>query len=664
ALPYIDVVNETLEYFVANGVQAFSLAGYLGHDTGGVSSADLLAGPQFVTDAAYAVLRNESFPAPLPFHEPLESLRRHFDKFGVPLPLALERLRTSDALERGAQTYGWRDIFAEEISVSRPEYELLTDSAAVPFLKLYGFPATEPDAVAALSNVKGFARRVGVTFEEVVSILRTRFVNPDAHLLPKLERLGVPVAMLAKLKTNNDAATNAEFDALLPAGALAPDPAEYGGDIKTWVKSPSNYARIMGLITLTGAADDPDPCNFDTLEFRHAQPAADDSNRLGEVEFVRLLRFIRLWKKLGWTIEQTDAAICALYRADMAPPAAGDLDTLAELDAGFLTLLPRLGVVVRVMRALNLSPKRDLLPLLACFSDIGTYGEGALYRQMFLNPALLKQDGVYADNGYGEFLTGGAASLTAHAESLRSAFNLTGEEFARIVAALGYDQTTTLTVPHVSEIFRRGWLARKMRLSVRELLALVELTRLDPFAPPDPYAPPNPTPPAMLELISLVEDLKSRSLPLSAALYLVWNRDLGGKSAPAAAQVLEFARALRAGLSKIEGEFAVASDPTGEVARSRMTLVYGAEAADFFFSLLDNTFTTEAPYAHFDPAFGPVLAAAVETAAGVYGEAPAPRLAYDDFRQRLTFNGILSQNERLALDNLVADSGVVNEILA
>ena len=39
ALPYIDIVNETLEYFVANGL---SLAGYQGHDTGDtITSAEL-----------------------------------------------------------------------------------------------------------------------------------------------------------------------------------------------------------------------------------------------------------------------------------------------------------------------------------------------------------------------------------------------------------------------------------------------------------------------------------------------------------------------------------------------------------------------------------------------------------------------------------------------
>src|SRR4030095_14951046 len=127
--------------------------------------------------------------------------------------------------------------------------------------------------------------------------------------------------------------------------------------------------------------------------------------------------------------------------------------SVAKLDAGFLTLLPRLGIVVRVMTLLHLTATRDLLPLLACWAEIGTHGASALYRQMFLNPALLKQDAVFDDDGYGGFLTT-PAKLADHAEALRSAFSLTGDEYNRIVAALGYDANTPLTLPNISPIFR------------------------------------------------------------------------------------------------------------------------------------------------------------------------------------------------------------------
>jgi peptidoglycan hydrolase-like protein with peptidoglycan-binding domain len=641
-MPYIDVVNETLEYFIANNTQKLSLKDYVGHDTGGAASEDLLASPQFVMDYAYATLRDERFPAPLPFHQPLENLRRYFEKFAAPLPLAMERFRKSDDLERGANAYGWRDILMEEIGLARAESEILTDSGAVPLWRMYGFANGTADAavIAALSNAKLFTRRVGITYEEIVAVLMTRFVNPNSDLIPKLERLGVPFATLKALKDGT--ITDAAFDALLPTGAGAPDPAVYGGDIKAWVKDQANYDRIMALITLVDTTGASDPCSFDRLEFRYSKPMAnetDTSTRLGAVEFARLLRFIRLWKKTGWTIEQTDAAICSLFRADLQPLSASDVDTLAKLDDGFRTLLPRIGIVVRMMKALNLTPNRDLLSLLACWSEIGTHGGGALYHQMFLNPAILKQDAVFADNGYGEYLTDNTKKLAGHAEALRSAFNLTGDEYDRIVAALP-DDADTLTLPNISAIFRRGYLARALRLSVREFLLLTSLTGLDPFAAPDP---PNP---AILQLIKLIQALKDRSFKSAAALYLIWNQDLSGKSAPAPAQITELARTLRGDFAAIEDQFAATEDLGGDVARARMALVYGQEAADAFFALLDDTLVVDVAYTHSSPA---LEVAITDTDS---------KISYDDFRHRLSHTGLLTATTQTALKNVAGVSEV------
>ncbi len=802
ALPYIDVVNETLEYFIANGLSliaddiATDRKEYQGHDTGDVASEDLLANSQFVVDAAYTTLRGEFFPAPLPFHQPLESLRRYFNKFEVPLQLAMEQLRKTDDLERDANPYGWRDILMEEIGLSRAEHQILTDSTAVPLWRMYGFPdgTTNDVVIAGLSNAKKFARRVGITYEDLVAILKTRFINPNSDLIPKLERLGVNFAMLAELETNDDLTTDAKFDTLLAALAVPPDPAEYGGDIKGWVKDDDNFDRIMGLITLAipagtweapknytigdcvrpiagpsgstlyyectisgtssaepnwptvpGKKTDPDgtlvwicrdasSClSFDNLAFRYSDPATLTPD-MGAAEFVRLLRFIRLWNKLGWTIEQTDAAICALYRPDLAPFDANDIDDVSELNTGFLTLLPRLGIVIRVMKALNLTVKRDLLPLLACWLELGTYGNTALYRQMFLNPTLLKQDTVFADNGYGEFLqhvevpyihtqptlespivtaasgkigyndstkrlsyagvqsadirddlksvSGVSADfqqavddlyraqrLAAHAEALRSAFNLSGDEYDRIVAAIGYDADTALTIPNISAIYRRGWLARKLKLSVRELLLLIQLTGLDPFVAPDP------TSPAIVRLIELVQTMKDRSFKSEAALYLIWNQDLSGKSAPDPGQVTELARTLRGALAAVETEFAVKDDPDGAIAQARMALVYGVDTAAFFFGLLNDTFVTEVPYSrnqaplvtkvsysrgavslvsdvpytHHQATLEPLIVAA------------APGLIYNDINKRLSFTGALSTASVNALKAAANNPAIITD---
>lgn len=639
-LPYIDLVNETLEYYVTNGL---SLAGYGGHNTdGSVKPEELLANPQFVSDAAYTALAGESFPPPLPFHQPLEKLRRCFGRFEAPLPEVMEALREDDSLEAASETdetdYGWRDVWMETLGLSRAEHRLLTgrsltDDATDVMLtvkRLYGFDPATPDADvrAVLDNAKSFSRRAGISYEELVEVLRARFVNPSSDLIPRLERLGVPFATLKAFK--DGPLTDAEFDALVPPGL---DPAQYQGDVKAWVKDDENYDRIMGLLTLTNPAAPEDICSFDAVELRYANPDAS-ANRLRPFEFVRLVRFIRLWKKLGWSIEQTDKAITALYPA--APPEddPGDAENVEQLDAGFLEILPALGVLRRVMGLLKLTPKKDLLPLLACVAPLDTHGESSLYRQMFLNAAQL--DEAFVEDGYGNYLTDRAAKLLPHAASLRAAFSLTASELSEITAALGYDDETLLTLDTVSAVFRRGWLARKLKLSVRELLLLTRLTGYDPFASPNPVAP------AVLRLIELVGRLRTLGIKPVQALYLIWNQDLSGKSAPAESEMTGFARTLRGTLSAIEGEFAVVDDPDGSIARARMALVYGDDATDLFFGLLENTLVTAVEYDHAQATLEqPIL------------DAAPGRIGYDDFRKQLSYTGVLTPDTRDALSNLV-----------
>jgi hypothetical protein len=160
----------------------------------------------------------------------------------------IEALRTDDSLERAnADAYGWRDILMEELQLSRAEHALLTERALtngttdlpLTLRRLYGFGPGTPDAdiLAELSNARQFTRRVGILYEEVVEILRTRFVNPQAALIPKLEKLGVSFARLKELKES--AETGQDWLDLLPQPVPEAEP--YGGDIEAWVKDETNF---------------------------------------------------------------------------------------------------------------------------------------------------------------------------------------------------------------------------------------------------------------------------------------------------------------------------------------------------------------------------------------------------------------------------------------
>ncbi len=458
---------------------------------------------------------------------------------------------------------------------------------------------------------------------------------------------------------------DAAFVELLPAGL---DPVAYGahsaaqkrdyGPILAWVKDDANYAKLMGLVAIAKAPDADDTCSAATLHLCYANPDPAHHD-LRAVDFARLLRFVRLWKKLGWSIELTDAVVTALYPQAMALEGADEAADLKKLDAGFATLLSRIGFLLQVIDRLSLSAEHDLPALLACWAPIGTDGRKSLYKKMFSSPSLLRQDPVFAEDPSGNVLSG-AAKLLDHEPALRSALHLTGPELGVLAAALGFTRATPLTLDNVSALYRRGWLARTLRLSVVELLALIDTTGLDPFAPLDlePAASgATPTtsrpPPPTIRFIRLVQALRDATRKPGQALYLLCNRDLRGKSTPTDATITALARSLRADAAAIESQFALVDDPKGEIARALTALVYGADTTSFFFSLLDGAITVSAPYAQPD---GTLPEAVVQASPG--------RLAYDDLRKVLTYTGVLDDATLAALTAAAAGNAPLVATLA
>ncbi|TNJ64556.1 PA14 domain-containing protein,virulence plasmid 28 protein [Paenibacillus hemerocallicola] len=634
-IPYIDLVIETLEFYIVHGL---NLTDFTGNSPQAQTISDkayeILAGKPVLEGGAAPLL-----PPTLPFNQPLESLRRHLEKFELSLQEVMEALRTSDNMERaGADPFGWRDIWMEELRLSRAEYSRLTDRTlslnpdnTLNLRTLFGYSetVTEQEMMAELSNPLTFARRLGLTYEDLNELLMCRFINPSLAIVPKLERLGVTFETIKKFKEG--LLTDEQFDQQL---APALDVSEYGGDIQAWVRT--HYDDIMGLITLMNEEGNNDLSDYDKMAFRYADPGKHSiTDFIRPFEFIRMIRFIRLWRKLGWSIEQTDKAIAALYPAEQTPNDPDDLPNLQKLDDGFLILLPRLGIVKRVMDTLNLNVKKDLLPLLACFAPIDTYGSSSLYRNLFLDPNKVRQDAVFSGNGYGRYLTG-SEKLLAHREALRAAFQLTDDEFVHIVEALGYNADTPLNLDNVSSVYRRGWLARKLRVSVQELLLLIPCTGIDPFAAPEPVNP------QMLQLIGLIDRMREAPLKPSQALYLIWNRDIGGVQSPAVGEMTAIARTLRNGYASIDNEFAIAGDLDGQIAKSKLAPVYGIEAVDHFFGIVDNTAVTKIGYSHDTNDLRQDM---IDTAAG--------HLAYDHLRKQLAFNaGIMPDAMRDALKGL------------
>ncbi len=664
-VPYIDLVNEILEALVSQlagptPVAALSPS-FSGFDNTNdpATAAEVLATPENVTVADYVPLRTQYAPAPLPYYRDLELMRRYFAKFGAPLYSVMEALRPSENLNApGAPpttTYGWIDILMERAGISRDEFTMFTavslGAPSAPTFELYGF---DPRGV----NAQDLTRQIGISYQDLVNILEAKFINANVWLAPLLAELGASYAVLAQVAAGN-------LPANWPPSLTASQLADFAPDPTTWVQT--NYNAIKGLIVLTNPTNVDDLCSFDQLQVNYADPS-QLNQPLQWVDYNRLILFIRLWKRLqnllgpNWTVEQTDKIVMGLFPSIDLPSSS---NTAQSLCAGFAKLIPRLGVMMQVIEKLNLQVPADIPGLLTLWSDIDTNGNDSLYRAMFSNRALLVPDPAFELQQNGTLpatLNGAPIFVSDHVESLRAAFSLTAAEFWLIFDALGFGtdppsgvaQPTPLTLANISQIYRYAWLARKTGRSVAEFVALMKFSGLNPFGAPDP---PNPD---IICFLDLLVDLGASSLRPVQALYLLWNQDFSGKSAPPIAQLVGFAQSLLAAYSSIESQFALVADPNGNIASGLMTLVYGSGATDFFFGLLNNALSVSVPYPpESTPNAAPPSQAVVAASLG--------RLSYDTFAKTLTFSGAFDAGTLAAIGAAIAGTNgslqaAVNEL--
>lgn len=342
ALPYIDLVNEVLEHYLING----NLTTLTGRDiTEETKQSDLLAEPQFVSEAACNELKKKVYPYHLPFDYPLEALRLLFKVWDLSLEDTLAVYSTSLASRK------------EALSLSEDEYKTLTDKAFKALPEYFGeVPATTIPALnTAIADGKTFSRRMQISYEELVQILKTRFINPGIVLTALLQKLQITLVDLQAYYTGT--LTEVQMDTKIVAAKV--NAVDYGGNVKQWLKT--NQSLIMGLITLTDVGPKAAECNFADVELRYALPD-NTANPLTAISYDKFHRFIRLLKKTGWSIELLDKIISVFL-----PMPSQSLDE-TNIDAAFVTLLNRIANFKKIADHLNYSDKR--LPGLLLLWDV------------------------------------------------------------------------------------------------------------------------------------------------------------------------------------------------------------------------------------------------------------------------------------------------------
>ncbi|SOD42217.1 neuraminidase-like domain-containing protein [Nitrosovibrio sp. Nv4] len=475
ALPYIDVVNEVLEQLlVADGVDVPDLYAY---DVGDASSADLIAEPQnilwsaYVGESGFKGLRDRVYPLALPFDLPLETVRTFLRQLDLPLWRLRQCIARPTTLlaTRNDRTDGWTDVWFERLGLSPGDVAAIMGSDD--WFALYGFGSEDEalktemansvsrPAASSLRNAKTLSRRLGVSYEELVEILRTRFINPEIEKLIALKRVGVDPNTIDRYFGSGDPLNEADksgLEADLLAQGLRP------ADLAPLRTEAMRNATLVLSAPAAG-------CDFAqaTLAFDLAPAAPDAAMAL---VLLKMNAFVRLQRRLSWEIHELDRALMALV------PGVGALTMTSFADA-MRTALIYLAHVEELRERFNDRVSREELLLL--WSDIPTTGTDCLYERLFTSAGAMGRNPTF-DKRLGQVLQDGTAQISDHVDVVRQALQLAYEEIEPILkSAQAGDRL--LSISNLSMLGRYGVLARGLDLPIADLLSLLSLSEHKPF---------------------------------------------------------------------------------------------------------------------------------------------------------------------------------------
>jgi peptidoglycan hydrolase-like protein with peptidoglycan-binding domain len=831
-LPYIDVVNEILEYYVAHKKLDEDAA----QNTGEATKEELLAEPQYVDRNAYSIVREARYPLTLPFDLPLETVRQFCAYFEVPFAELLESFRVTNKLFAPTQPFDRAHLFAESLGISPAEWAIFADPDPITndrWFELYGYPTgqwaiqaptnkehatlsiDDEDAKAlrvgdsytyfdvdadklytqakeiseigapgsgggtrtkvtfegiwtappvagdrlsvaplvTLSSAKALSRQLGVTYQQLLEIVTTGFVNPELARLTVVYRLGVSIGDLMVARDPQNVALHAANKDLLGKSrdsltkpnqtrfdALKQDQWDKIKTVDAFAKRLAKFVASSGMkpaeIEAALAAipfkdilvlADPDAgCDFELTTFRYASGDAADP-----IAFLRVNLFVRLWRKLGWSIAETDRALQA-FVPRAAPYTVANLpkrplETALIYVAHLKTLVEKLNV------------KATTRPTLATlWADMETRGKNPLYAQRFLTHGVLANDDIF-DHPLGDYLSAKWISdrsksrwhrvreenvesgdaidpapfaaddtvelryndvekvqylaykgvltnarknalaalspspvlprlldavqeeakaytlLRGHLLALQGALDLSADEIRDILKDADLSiETADLSIPNVSLLYRYGLLAKALKLTVREMVSLKQLSGIDPFTALEPDTidtiekdyPFSKT----LAFAKIVETIKDGELSIDDLDFLLRHKyDPVGPLRPDEETILQLLSSLSRGVRAIREEHAIPEDAgtlSDDVLRQKLGLVLPADVAERFIGMLNGT-------AEFTASKSGVAAANVLDASTFSSEPLIRHVNYQkepQKEQRLTWRGVLFDGKKASLE--------------
>ncbi len=532
-----------------------------------------------------------------------------------------------------------------------------------------------------------FLPRTGIEYVDLVELLKTQFINPNypqGKAQTILESIRFIYSSLQKLVDTSSTDPKVRFAKLIQFletfqpfvplldAMLHPDPCQQQKlnwcletkDLRRWVYC--YFERIGKLIVLdsgeisqkssrqlqiernqqeneslmiqsyreayrgdeearefpdpVGYIPTPDTCDLDKVRLTHL-----DGRELTVEEYDRIHRFIRLWRKMGWTIDETDKALVGLspdstetngetpQNPDNCDYVGFDVFTddcssinhsgddggcddqtqdnwnCPDIPEVTYEITPELLHQLVAVRKLLDQTGLPLAKLLTFWANISTVGEKSLYSRLFLTHNLLGIDKVFKADADGNYLTQ-SAKITDHLPVLMAALKLKADDITALRAFC--EIPDVLTIPNLSVLYRHSLLAKILHIKIAELPDAIEL-----FGNPFPKAWDTLS---LLETWGKMEDAGFNFRQLN---YIIQNSDDKLRPlAPAKKTILQITKTLYDGLNAIDSNHPDIieenkEEATAELVRAKTGLFFEPAVVEQIISLLEGTkvYATNAP---------------------------------------------------------------------
>ena len=278
------------------------------------------------------------------------------------------------------------------------------------------------------------------------------------------------------------------------------------------------------------------------------EPATCDNSKLivsgiDKPGLLKLIRFVRLQKRLNWSVTDLDRLLQAFHIVSF---------DIGEAAFNQQILIP-IANIVRLIHRFPMAVQNAL----ALFSPVGTgiYLDHthdsqsvipSLYDQLFRNKAVSNP----VDEGFTPQAAGLSGSITTHTSVLLSAFNISPGDLTLLLSGnSGSLQPVDdiLTLQNLSELYRRASFAALLKLSIPDFFDAVTITGINPLQDTTHTD-------AALAFADRIDFIKKSNFSLKELNYLLLNKDTDPLLAPSVEFIAAVLDPIRTGLKKISME--------------------------------------------------------------------------------------------------------------